>query len=53
VYIIKILYKGLKSLNELNIAKEAKRLAMAKALVPINNFNFFKIPLNPIIEAAF
>jgi hypothetical protein len=53
VYIVKILYKGLKSLNKLNIAEEAKRLAMAKALALNNNFNFFKIPLNPIVKAAF
>jgi hypothetical protein len=48
-----MLYKGLKSLNKLDIVKEAKRLAMAKALAPINNFNFSKIPLNLIVKAAF
>jgi hypothetical protein len=48
-----MLYKGLKSLNKLNIVKEVKRVAMAKALISINNFNFLKIPLNLIIEAAF
>jgi hypothetical protein len=35
------------------MAKEVKRVVMAKALIPINNFNFFKIPLNLIIKAAF
>jgi hypothetical protein len=50
---IKILYKGLKSLNKLNIVKEAERVVIAKALVPISNFNFPKILLNSIIEAAF
>jgi hypothetical protein len=53
MHIIKILYKGLKSLNELDIAEEAKRLAMAKTLAPINDFNFPKILLNPIVEATF
>jgi hypothetical protein len=48
-----MLYKGFKSLNKLNIAKEVKRVAIAKALVPISNFNFLKILLNPIIEATF
>jgi hypothetical protein len=53
MHAIEILHKGLKSLNKLDIAKEVKRLAMAKALAPISNFNFLKILLNPIIEAAF
>jgi hypothetical protein len=53
VHTIKILYKGLKSLNKLNIVKEVKRSVIAKALVPINDFNFPKIPLNPIIKATF
>jgi hypothetical protein len=48
-----MLYKGLKSLDKLNAAEEVERLAIAKALVPTNAFNFLKIPLNPIIEAAF
>jgi hypothetical protein len=48
-----MLYKGLKSLNKLNIVKEAKRVAMAKALVLINNFNFPKILLNLIVKATF
>jgi hypothetical protein len=50
---VEILYKGFKSLNKLNIIKEAKRVVMAKALILINNFNFFKILLNSIIKAAF
>jgi hypothetical protein len=53
VYIVKILYKGLKSLNKLNIVKEGERVIVAKTLVSINNFNFFKILLNLIIKAAF
>jgi hypothetical protein len=48
-----MLYKGLKSLNKLDIAKEVKRVVIAKVLVLINNFNFLKILLNPIIEATF
>jgi hypothetical protein len=48
-----MLYKGLKSLNKLNIVKKAKRVIIAKVLIPINNFNFLKIPLNLIIKAAF
>jgi hypothetical protein len=48
-----MLYKSLKSLNKLNIIKEVKRLVMAKALAPINNFNFLKISLNLIVKAAF
>jgi hypothetical protein len=53
VYTVKMLYKGLKSLNKLNIIKEAERLAIAKALAPTSNFNFLKILLNPIVEATF
>jgi hypothetical protein len=48
-----MLYKGLKSLDKLNIAKEAERVAMAKVLVLTNDFNFPKIPLNLIVKAAF
>jgi hypothetical protein len=48
-----MLYKGLKSLNKLNIIKEVERVAIAKALVLTNNFNFPKILLNPIVEATF
>jgi hypothetical protein len=48
-----MLYKGLKSLNKLNIVEEVKRLVVVKTLAPISDFDFFKIPLNPIVEAAF
>jgi hypothetical protein len=48
-----MLYRGFKSLDKLNIVKEAERLAIVKALVLTNDFNFFKIPLNPIVEATF
>jgi hypothetical protein len=48
-----MLYKGLKSLNKLDIIKEIKRVVVAKVLILINNFNFPKMPLNLIIKAAF
>jgi hypothetical protein len=48
-----MLYKGFKSLNKLNMAKEVKRVVMAKALALISDFNFLKILLNLIIKAAF
>jgi hypothetical protein len=48
-----MLYKGFKSLDKLNIVKEAKRVIMAKALVFTNDFNFLKILLNSIVKAAF
>jgi hypothetical protein len=48
-----MLYKGLKSLNKLNTAKEVKRVIIAKVLILTNDFNFLKIPLNLIIKAAF
>jgi hypothetical protein len=48
-----MLYRGLKSLDKLDIIEEVKRLAIAKALVPTNNFDFLKIPLNFIIKAIF
>jgi hypothetical protein len=50
---IEILHRGLKSLDKLDIVKKVKRLAIAKVLVSINNFNFPKILLNLIIEAIF
>jgi hypothetical protein len=50
---IEMLYKGFKSLDKLDIVEEAERLVMATALAPTNNFDFFKILLNLIVEAAF
>jgi hypothetical protein len=41
-----MLYKGLKSLNKLNIAKEAERVIMANNNLLINNLYFPKILLN-------
>jgi hypothetical protein len=43
-----MLYKGLKSLDKLNIAKEVKRVAIANNTLLINNLYFPKILLNLI-----
>ena len=48
-----MLYKGLKTLDKLDIIKEAERVAVAKASVSINNFNFPKILLDLIKVEAF
>ena len=48
-----MLYRGLKSLNKLDIIKEVERVAMAKIIISINDFNFPKILLNPIKVEAF
>jgi hypothetical protein len=41
-----MLYKGLKSLNKLNIIKEVKRVIIINNNLSINNLYFFKILLN-------
>jgi hypothetical protein len=48
-----MLYKGFKSLDKLDIIKEAERVIIAKVLIPTNDFNFLKILLNSIIKATF
>jgi hypothetical protein len=48
-----ILHRGLKSLDELDIVKEAERVAAAKITVSTNNFDFPEIPLDPIKAEAF
>ena len=48
-----MLYRGLRTLNKLDIIEEAERVAMAKVSVFISDFNFFKILLNPIKVKAF
>ena len=48
-----MLHRGLKSLDELDIAEEAERVAMAKITVPISDFDFPEIPLNPVEAEAF
>jgi hypothetical protein len=46
IYTLEMLYKGLNSLNKLNIAKEVKRIIMANNALFINNLYFLKILLN-------
>ena len=48
-----MLYRGLKSLDELDITEEAERVAIARITIPINNFDFPKILLNSIKVEAF
>jgi hypothetical protein len=48
-----MLYKGLKSLNKLNIIKEVKRVAITNNNLLINNLYFLKILLNLIKVFAF
>jgi hypothetical protein len=48
-----MLYKGLKSLNKLNITKEVKRVIMANNALLINNLYFLKILLNLVKVFAF
>jgi hypothetical protein len=46
-----MLYKDLKSLDELDMAKEAERLIMAKTPLFTSGFNFLKI-LKDLVKAA-
>jgi hypothetical protein len=48
-----MLYKGLKSLDKLDIVEEAERVTAAKITVLISDFNFSEIPLNSIKAEAF
>jgi hypothetical protein len=48
-----MLYKGLKTLDKLDAAEEAKRVIIAKVSVFISGFNFPKILLNSIKAKAF
>jgi hypothetical protein len=48
-----MLYRGLKSLNELNIIEEIERVAMAKITVSTSDFNFPEISLDPVEVKAF
>jgi hypothetical protein len=47
-----MLYKGLRTLNKLNAAEEVEKMA-AIITILISDFNFLKIPLNPIKAEAF
>jgi hypothetical protein len=48
-----MLYKGLRTLNELDVIKEAERVAIAKITVSTSDFNFPEILLDPIKAKAF
>jgi hypothetical protein len=48
-----MLYRGLKSLDKLDVIEEAERVAAAKIIVLINVFNFSKILLDFIKAEAF
>jgi hypothetical protein len=48
-----MLYRGLKSLDELNIIEEAERVTIAKITIPISDFDFPEILLDPIKAKAF
>jgi hypothetical protein len=52
-YTIEMLYRGLRTLDELDIIEEAERVAMAKITVPISGFNFPEILLDLIEAEAF
>ena len=53
MHIIEILYRGLRTLNKLDIREEVERVAIAKITILINNFDFPKILLDPIKAEAF
>jgi hypothetical protein len=48
-----MLYRGLRTLNKLDIVEEAERVAVAKITIPISDFNFPEILLNLIKAKAF
>ena len=48
-----MLYKGLRTLNKLDIVEEVERVATAKIIISISDFNFSKILLDPIKAEAF
>jgi hypothetical protein len=48
-----MLYRGLRTLNKLDIIEEAERVVIAKITISINNFNFPKILLDSIKAEAF
>jgi len=48
-----MLRRGLKSLDELDAAEEAERVAAAKITVPTGDFDFPEIPLDPVEAEAF
>ena len=48
-----MLHQGLRTLNKLNVIKEAEKVAATKITIPISDFNFSKILLNPTKAKAF
>ena len=48
-----MLCRGLRTLNELDVVEEVERVVAAKVTVLISDFDFPKIPLNPIKAEAF
>jgi hypothetical protein len=48
-----MLYRGLRTLNELDVVEEVERVAAAKITVSTSDFNFPEIPLDPVEVEAF
>jgi len=48
-----MLRRGLRTLDELDAAEEAERVATAKITVPTGDFDFPEIPLDPVEAEAF
>jgi hypothetical protein len=48
-----MLYKGLRTLNKLDVVEEVKKVAIVKIIVSINNFDFSKILLDLVKVEAF
>jgi hypothetical protein len=48
-----MLYRGLRTLDKLDIIKEAERVTTAKITISISDFDFPEILLNPIKAEAF
>jgi hypothetical protein len=48
-----MLHRGLRTLDELDVIEEAERVAAAKIIVSTSDFDFPKIPLDPVEAEAF
>jgi hypothetical protein len=48
-----MLYRGLRTLNELDVVEKIEKVAAAKITISISDFDFPKIPLNLIKAEAF
>jgi hypothetical protein len=53
MYAMEMLYRGLRTLNELDIVEEVERVAVAKITVSISDFDFPEILLDPVKAEAF